>query len=200
MKTIISFLFACVSLTANASFFELISLEQEFKEFATQAINKDYPEQVEIWEEVIESKFQDVYEEMAYGKSYNSEWKKRREEKLKSFIPWSLKHADKIMAMYKDNTPKIKSLLNELQSKFPHEGLKETKVYFLPSVMTFDGKVSIVNNEIVTAFGVDFAVRKMIDPEIFPGIHLINDIPVLVAHEMAHVVHANIIPEYSVRV
>lgn len=165
--------------------YRVINLGLDFDAFWNLAKDKEFEEQVKVWNDKIEKPHQVFYDGLVWQKMSNPKWEERKIRRLKEFFP------------------KYQSLYPSMQSEFRHfDGTLEKQIkrftqffpdahfnlpiYAVPST-TFNGKggeggdSGDPEGKTVLAFGIDMIVDRHDNPD------------VLYSHELFHIYHVSAI-------
>lgn len=169
---------------------QLISLKHSFQNFIQNADKTDIEKQVVFWKSDIEATLPDVYSELLKNSELNPD--QYRKKLATKWFPFLFQHSEEILAQFEAFEKMSWPVAVRLTQQFPQIDFYDVRIIALPSLMMFDGMVIDVNGHHVALFGMDFFEMVSRNPKVIPGADLVNNPPVILAHELTHVLHAKI--------
>jgi hypothetical protein len=179
------------STMAHASSPMFVNLRAPFATFARLAKGLPLDEQIVLWQRQVEEFLPDVYANIFKGFSGKTPGQVRTEAATKWF-PFLIEHAEKIDAQFADFEKQAWPMAQRLANNYPEVDFSKVRVIAMLSLMSFNGKVDTISQHEVAMFGMDFLELVNQNPKVMPSVELLNDTPVMVAHEFTHVLHSKV--------
>ena len=185
------------SLSAFANNPKFVNLKGPFQNFIQNAKNSDFETQLKFWQSDIESVIPDVYSDLLPGDGISED--QHRRKLAAKWFPFIFQHSNAILSQFENFEKSSWPVTIDLANKNPNVDFSEVRVIALPSLMMFDGMVTTINGHPVALFGMDFFELVTQNPKVISGADLINNPPVIVAHEFTHVLHAKLSNSFEVQ-
>ncbi len=144
---------------------------------------------ITLWEEIIESKHQDYYDEVIFKKTLEVNWKEKRKESILKFLS---KFDDIANDTSKEFAVAKSTILDQLPKffrKFPDADFRDEAIYLVPSLFKFNGQGVTYKENAIISFGVDFIVLLKKFPNLIPGLKPIHNPNIFYIHEIFHLYH-----------
>jgi hypothetical protein len=168
------------SLEVKNSDITIINLKDDFVSFWEQAKSQPFKKQEMLWRLIIESKYQDYFDYMVWGKGAVKEWKSKREKSLKKLFK---NYRDIPLHMYINSynqfTKTVDDSLVMINDKLV--GLGKPMIVVIGPAITWGGSASKVGDIEYLTLGVDALAMKKIPHKM---------IKTLFVHEFFHVYHS----------
>jgi len=165
---------------------KVVNFKENFKNFWSEAKDKDFIDQEKSWNKNIESIDPSFYEINVWGKEYNPKWKQAKEKTLKNlFSMYSKMDIDEYLKTYDVYEKTITKVLNNYKNQTPDYKANITMM-IAPGIMWGGSYVkNNQNNKEYLALGIDKYFEMTSQGKSLP-------IEPLITHEMFHHYHANI--------
>ena len=134
----------------------VINIAAEFVQYWEQAKDLPMEDKVKLWDEMIESKHKNFYQQIIYQFLYGTGMEKAKEEKLIRFLETVPDRIDRIKECAFTMEDEIVETLQLFKAKYP-EFVPIFDYYLAISLDQADGAVRPFNNSIICFFGVDAA-------------------------------------------
>jgi len=181
------FLSQTFAFAAVAHAYEIKSLKSEFRDFVNGGQNLEFDQRLDLWKSVVEVSELRVYWHIL-GRNEGAQDAVRR-QKAEQHFQYMFDHSQEILDNFEIFESQVPRMLQDLTGVLPAPEGREIRVLALPSFISFNGQVTTIDGVVYVMFGMDMIAKIAGDPTFIPGSHLLNDIPVLVAHEFGHAIH-----------
>lgn len=188
MSLIIALLISSSSFAAQTSGPQFVSLAKGFATFVNESRGASLDAQQESWNRNVESQRPEVYAHILLNGKPGDLAAKRKLVAAEVF-PFMLANSEAILNQFQRFETSGRAVIEKLVSGYPDENLSQIEVLALPSLLKFNGKVTELNGKVYVLFGMDFIVKVNQQPDFRAGAILVNDLPVLMAHEFTHALH-----------
>jgi hypothetical protein len=136
----------------------IINIAADFVQYWEQAKDLPMEEKIKLWDEMIENKHKDFYQQIIYALYYRQGKKNVREELLPKFLETVPDKIDLIKECAAEMEKEIVEVVGLLHEKYPD--FKPIFDYYLAiSLDQSDGGVRPFNKSVICYFGVDVATR-----------------------------------------
>jgi len=163
----------------SRSTYEVVNLGNEFQQFWKAAESKLFEEQITIWNELVESPHQDLFDSLVYSKKFVKDWPEKKEKRLRELFAELPTTFDSNLKVFKSFEKTLADQIRKYSKKFPDSRFTN-KIYAVPGA-SFNGKSGELykSKETVLAFGINIMLKIDDDPD------------VLYSHELFHIYHHN---------
>jgi uncharacterized protein YjaZ len=169
--------------------YEIINLGPSFELFWSMAKDKNFDEQLKIWDEIVEIPNQDFFEGLVNSPEFNKDWNDRKKKRLSEAFKNYQSDFESIDKLFKAFNFTLVQQIEHFKKFFPDANF-DIPIIAMPGA-TFNGKGGLTKkHELILAFGMDM-------------IHFLNGNPdVLYSHELFHIYHlkkADVTVEYFMK-
>lgn len=163
--------------------YKVVNLGPAFEKFWGVAKDKNFNEQLKLWDSLVEKSYQPFYDGMVWQKNENPKWEERKIRRLKEFFPKYHSLHDQMKIGFEQFDGVLKKQIGRFTQFFPDANF-DLPIYAAPTA-TFNGKGSEGGDpgdplgKTVLAFGIDMITDRNDNPD------------VLYSHELFHIYHTS---------
>ncbi len=146
-------------------------------------------EKISVWDEEIERAWPEFYNEIIHAKQYSDDWEDRKLKSFDRLITHLPKIHDDIVKNFNEFEGVVNEQISHFRETFSDLDLSGLEIVAAPSLLRFNGQVSIVNKKPVAGFGMDMIAFLKHKPNFLPGMNYRHNSSVFYSHEIFHFYH-----------
>jgi hypothetical protein len=159
--------------------YKIINLGDVFDQFWANANDKDFDNQLMLWDQLVEGPQQKFYDSLVYSKSHDIKWQEKKEKRLQHLFNNLRTTYPETKRLFNDFNIIVKNQIARFREHFSDAHF-DNEIYVVPGA-TFNGRSGNISgvDKAVLAFGADIIVQ------------LNGNLDVLFSHEVFHLYHQN---------
>ncbi len=159
--------------------YKIINLGDVFDQFWAEAHDKDFDNQLMLWDQLVEGPQQKFYDSLVYSKSHDIKWQEKKEKRLQHLFNNLRTTYPETKRLFNDFNIIVKNQIARFREHFSDAHF-DNEIYVVPGA-TFNGRSGNISgvDKAVLAFGADIIVQ------------LNGNLDVLFSHEVFHLYHQN---------
>lgn len=168
---------------------EVVNLKINYETFWKEASEKDFDEQLKLWNKHIEGAQPKFYAQVVHSTEDSSDWKERKEKSARNLFKVLPKLNKKIMNEYSSFDKTIDQQIKIFKATFKDANFRDLKIFAAPVLLRFNGQGSFIDEKPILAFGMDMISYLKDDPKVISGINYAHNAGVFYSHELFHMYH-----------